>query len=104
MAAVAKMRTLVPRTLTVFALMAWQGGFLFYAAFVVRIGQGVLGSHFAQGMITQQVTVALNGVGAAALALMVVDALRADRLRRALWGAMALLLGALFLLHRRMDG
>ena len=83
--------------------MIWQGGFLFYAAIVVRIGQRVLGSHFAQGEITQQVTIALNGVGAAALTAMVPELLRGERLRRLLWGAMLALLVALFVLHRRLD-
>jgi hypothetical protein len=89
------------------ALMVWQGGFTFYAAAVVPIGQRVLGSHLSQGLITQEVTRALNGVGVAALALMGAEAFFASRDTRlplkALWGMLAVLLGALFALHVQMD-
>ena len=44
------------RFLVVQALLLWQGGFLFYAAFVVPAGTEVLGSAAAQGAITVRAT------------------------------------------------
>jgi hypothetical protein len=55
--------------LVVQSLLLWQGGFLFYAAFVVPAGTEVLGSAAAQGAITVRATAALNVCGVAALAL-----------------------------------
>src|SRR5437899_2231150 len=48
------------------ALMFWQGGFTFYAAVVVPIGQEELGSHESQGFITRGVTNYQNRAGAIA--------------------------------------
>jgi hypothetical protein len=61
------MTCFVRRFLVLIALMFWQGGFLFYAAVVVPIGQSVLGSHLEQGMITRQVTTYLNLAGCISL-------------------------------------
>src|SRR5260370_16274673 len=64
------MPTLVRRVLVLAALMFWQGGFTFYAAVVVPVGQDVLGSHLAQGFITRQVTNYLNLAGGLALGIL----------------------------------
>jgi hypothetical protein len=97
----------VRRLLALFALMGWQGGFTFYAAAVVPIGQRVLGSHLAQGLITREVTWALNLWGALALFALALETwgppLPRPRALRVLWTAMAGALAALFLLHARMN-
>jgi hypothetical protein len=90
--------------------MFWQGGFTFYAAVVVPVGQDVLGSHLAQGFITRQVTYFLNWAGAVCLLPLAWDiiALRDPSSGRSwrwfLWITMAAILGALFALHSRLDG
>jgi hypothetical protein len=100
---------LLRRSALVTALMFWQGGFTFYAAVVVPIGQQVLGSHFAQGLITRQVTIWLNLAGMAALILMAWDLATAQSLtlnrlgRWAAWSAMLILLVVLFWLHQYLD-
>ena len=104
------MMTLLRRFCVVIALMFWQGGFTFYAAVVVPIGQQVLGAHFEQGLITRRVTVYLNLAGLAALLPLAWDMLStADTLRWRCWarwlawaGMLATLL-VLFWLHPRMD-
>lgn len=95
------------RALVVIALMFWQGGFMFYSAIVVPIGQEVLGSHLDQGFITRRVTNYLNLVGVVALLPMFWDvcACRAGP-RRWRWAALAGLVGALAVLawmHVRLD-
>jgi hypothetical protein len=101
---------LVRRFLVLVALMFWQGGFLFYAAVVVPVGQRVLGSHLRQGFITREVTWYLNLSGAAALAVLLWDALASGdrsawrrRLRSLSWVGMAVAQGGLFWLHDRLD-
>jgi hypothetical protein len=101
---------LLRRLLVVSALMFWQGGFTFYAAVVVPVGQEVLGTHFKQGRITRRVTFYLNLAGAAALLPLAWDAAAsADRsaLRRRLrWlalGGMAAGQALLFWLHPQLD-
>ena len=66
------MLTLLRRFSVIAALMFWQGGFTFYAAVVVPIGQENLG-HEEQGFITREVTNYLNLAGAAALLLLAWD-------------------------------
>jgi hypothetical protein len=97
------------RFLVMAALSFWQGGFTFYAAVVVPVGQQVFG-HLRQGFITRQVTVYLNLAGAAALLVLVWDLLAARdpaRWRRMLlrgsWVGMLLTLLWLVWLHPRMD-
>jgi hypothetical protein len=92
------------------ALVFWQGGFTFYAAVVVPVGQAVLESHFEQGLITRQVTGWLNLAGAAALPLMALDlvatrdkAMRCCWARWAAWASMLMLLLALFWLRPHLD-
>lgn len=104
------MQTLLRRLLVLAALMFWQGGFVFYAAVVVPVGQEVLGSHREQGFITRRVTVYLNLAGGGALVLLAWDAAvsgevsrRRYRARWLAWLGMALLLALLVWLHPRLD-
>jgi hypothetical protein len=94
------------RFLVLVALMFWQGGFLFYAAVVVPIGQSVLGSHFEQGMITRQVTTYLNLAGCVSLFILGWD-IRASKAfsrrgRLISWTVMAICLVALMALHEHL--
>ena len=104
------MGTLARRFLVLAALMFWQGGFTFYAAVVVPVGQDVLGSHLEQGFITRQVTQYLNLAGAVALLLLVLDLVApqregpwARRLRWLLWLGMVATLAVLAWLHPHID-
>lgn len=95
------------RFLVVAALMFWQGGFTFYSAVVVPIGQEMFGKR--QGFLTREVTDYLNLSGAVALLLLAADvAVVRDRaarrwLRWAAWGVMAAGLALLVWLHPHMD-
>jgi hypothetical protein len=94
------------RFLALQALLAWQGGFFFYAAVVVPIGTDILGSAAAQGTITQQVTNWLNRIGVVALAVLAWDVAVTPPYRRrrwATWAGMAALLAVLFFLHTVLD-
>src|SRR5438128_6369357 len=104
------MQTLLRRFLVLAALMFWQGGFTFYAAVVVPVGQQELGSHLQQGFITRQVTNYLNLSGAAALVLLAWDVLvsrdrsKARRWTRwTAWAGMLVTLVALAWLHQRLE-
>jgi hypothetical protein len=104
------MVTLLRRLLVVAALMFWQGGFTFYAAVVVPVGQEVLGSHLNQGLITRRVTNYLNLAGAVCLLPLAWDAAAApDRSARRRWLrwltvlGLALGLALLAWLHSRLD-
>jgi hypothetical protein len=99
------------RFLVLAALMFWQGGFTFYAAVVVPVGQHVLGSHLEQGLITRRVTPYLNLAGTVALLALAWDtaATRDPTVHRRwwrwlAWAGMLLTLGALAWLHPRLDG
>jgi hypothetical protein len=92
------------------ALMFWQGGFTFYAAVVVPIGQGVLQSHLEQGFITRQVTNYLNVSGAVALLCLAWDGMASKdpaairrRVRWIAWLVMVLSLAMLVWLHGSLD-
>jgi len=97
------------RFLVIQALALWQGGFLFYAAFVVPVGTSVLGSSADQGAITRRVTDYLNACGIAALLVCLWDLTRGhrggalSRWRWLLWLGMALILGGLVALHVLME-
>ena len=98
------------RFLVVQALLLWQGGFLFYAAFVVPVGTEVLGSPAAQGAITTRVTEALNVVGVVALAVLAWDlAVTRDPSQRRTatrwwcWAVAAVCQFLLFVLHHLLD-
>jgi len=92
------------RFLAVQAFVLWQGGFLFYAGFVVPAGTRVLGSAEGQGRITARVSDSLNVCGAIALGLMLADMIRGrSRMRFVLWFAMVVLQIGLFHLHLELD-
>jgi hypothetical protein len=100
---------LLRRYLVLAALFFWQGGFTFYAAVVVPVGQEVFG-HRDQGFITRKVTVFLNLSGAAASTVLAWDLLgkrdpsRCRRWARAgLWLVLVGTLAVLFVLHGRLD-
>ncbi len=60
------------RFLVVQILLLWQGGFLFYAAFVVPAGTQLLGAG-GQGAITTRVTDSLNAIGIAGVAILALE-------------------------------
>ena len=97
------------RFLSLVALIFWQGGFTFYAAVVVPIGQRVLGSHLEQGFITREVTWHMNIAGAVALAVLAFElfasrqAQQLVKWRWALWIGMACGLLALVVEHPILD-
>lgn len=102
------MLTIFRRVFLLWLLMFWQGGFLFYGAAVVSIGSDVLGSDFAQGLITRRVAVALNLTGLAVLLAWTWD-LAAERQTRvkgrwAIWAFLMLTLAVLGWLHPQMNG
>lgn len=104
------MSALLRRFLVLVALLFWQGGFTFYAAVVVPVGQAELGSHLEQGFITRRVTNYLNLSGAVALIVLAwevtasQDRSRSRRWARWItWSGMAGTLVALIWLHQRLD-
>jgi hypothetical protein len=103
-------RKIVRRGLVLAVLLFWIGGFTFYAAVVVPVGQEVLGSHRKQGFVTRQITHYLNLAGAVALVPLAWDTAvsrtgspRRRRARWAAWLGMGLTLGLLVWLHVRLD-
>lgn len=97
------------RFVVLIALFFWQGGFTFYAAVVVPVGQDVFG-HRRQGFVTRRVTVYLNLAGAVALPVLLWDLLAAAeaskwrrRSRWFLWAIMLLTLLWLQQLHGQLD-
>jgi hypothetical protein len=99
--------TLARRLLLLWALLFWQGGFLFYGSVVVPVGSRILGSEHEQGFVTRSVTNYLNIAGAVALAFWGLDLLAepgaSRRTRWLLWGLLVLTLGLLAWLHVRLD-
>src|ERR1700750_448327 len=95
------------RAVLLWFFMFWQGGFLFYGAIVVAIGSDVLGSDFAQGLITRRVALALNLTGIAVLVDWISDLLveRQTRVRRrwSMWVFLLLTIAVLDRLHPQMD-
>ncbi len=92
------------------ALSLWQGGFLFYTAFVVPVGTQVLGAASAQGMITARVTDSLNAIGVVGLALIAWELnYGRDRSPRRIgtrwwcWAVMLVCQWLLFYLHQLLD-
>jgi hypothetical protein len=88
----------------------WQGGFLFYAAVVVPIGQEVLTSGTTQGFITRHVSVYLNVGGAVALLPLLADVLAGSEKNRLLkglrlftWAGLAMTLALLVWMHPHVD-
>ena len=110
-------RRIIPGTMTaplhrfllVQTLLLWQGGFLFYAAFVVPAGTKLLGAA-GQGAVTARVTDALNAVGAVGLATFALElSLTRDPNRRRTacrwwtWGVALTCQGLLVYLHLLLD-
>jgi hypothetical protein len=103
------------RILRRFALLSlmgwWLGGLTLYTTAVIRNAHRVIGNHTRVGFVTQAVTLELQWIGAAALALMLWDGLASwrpsgRRLRWALaasWSVAALAHAGLFLLHAQLD-
>lgn len=105
------MARLFLRCLTLFALAMWFGGFTFYTAVVVRVGDRVLESRMDQGFVTQQVTDWLNLIGLMTLAILIFDLAAhwkpsTKRLRlamSALWLVMVIAVGFLYVVHGDLD-
>ena len=102
--------TMLRRYLVLVTLMFWQGGFTFYSAVVVHVGNEVLGSHLEQGLVTRSVTNYLNLAGVVALVLMGWEiasandpSVRRRWLRWALWAVLVLALVLLAWMHLRLD-
>ena len=100
----------VRRFLVFQAFLLWQGGFLFYASFVVPAGTEVLGSAASQGAITTRVADALNACGVAGLVVIAWDlATTRDPIRRRTtarwwcWAVAAVCQGLLIVLHLCLD-
>jgi len=96
---------LARRGVALAACAVWLGGLTFYALVVVPVGTEVLGGPVAQGFVTQAVTVRLNLVALAALAVLAWNAF-ALRERRPIVGTWAVMLAAqalLFALHPNLD-
>jgi len=101
--------TFFRRFLVLAALMFWQGGFTFYAAVVVPVGQRLFGDEM-QGSVTRQVTNYLNLSGGIALLVLAWDAAAAGspsplyrRARWLAWVGMATTLALLIWLHGYME-
>jgi hypothetical protein len=97
------------RCLTVFALMFWQGGFVFYAAVVVPVAMSILEPPALQSFVTLAVTRYLNLAGASTLAILALevwltpDVSTRRRISRWLcWLLMTAALVALFLVHPQL--
>ena len=102
--------TAIRRYFVVLSLMLWQGGFLFYSAFVVPVGTEILGTAAAQGAITARVTDTLNLCSLPALALLAWDQAvsrdprkRRTALRWCGWGIAGGCQIALFVVHQMLD-
>ncbi len=99
------------RFLAACGLAVWLGGFTFYGAVVIPMGEQVLGSHRPVGFITQQVSEWLNLIGVVALVLLLANMAAEWRglsgWRKlglaATWLIMAVGLAALFALHPSLD-
>lgn len=91
-------------------LLVWQGGFLFYTAFVVPVGTSVLGGAAAQGVITARVTDTMNLIGVIALAMTAWELNygrdrepRRTAIRWWCWAVALLCQGLLFYCHQLLD-
>jgi hypothetical protein len=102
--------TLFRRFLVLFALLAWQGGGVFYAGVVVPIGRRVLHDQIElQTVITRDTTWRLNWMGVGAVLLLALDLETGDPSRRrrwlraGCWAGIALSQLGLLLLHARLS-
>ncbi len=99
------------RWLVLVVFSIWFGGFTFYSAIVVPIGNDVLESDILQGLVTQRVTTWLNSFGAGVALLLAIDLWLTRRAAsRRLVGAatttlaiLAASLPVLALLHAELD-
>lgn len=104
------MLLLVRRILVVAAYAFWIGGLTFYGAVVIPISTRVVGGHTLQGLVTQQVTRAVNLLAVPALAVLLWNLLAEfgplSRFRRAaLLATWCLMLGtqvALVSMHAKL--
>jgi hypothetical protein len=101
--------TTLRRFLILAALMFWQGGFTFYAAVVVPVGQQTLGSE-SQSQVTRRVTNYLNLAGVAALPILAWDIWSVQGAggsrrvwRWTMWSGMTSSMALLIWLHLRLD-
>jgi hypothetical protein len=105
--------TLLARTLALWALVFWLGGFTFYSAVVIPVLHDRLGSSLEAGLVTQRVTDALNMLGVATIILGWVVTLMKDpyqgpgtkgrRLAQVALGVTSACLAILIALHRVLD-
>ncbi len=94
------------RLLLLWALLFWQGGFMFYGGVVIPVGSAILSSDQEQARITRSVTNYLNLAGAVALAAWGWDVFAergGRRLRWLFWCLLLFTLGLQALLHLRLD-
>jgi hypothetical protein len=104
-------RRIALRVVVALLFAIWWGGFTFYAAVAVPIGQRILGSATAQGFVTQPVTDRLNVIATIVIAVLCWNLVFARRgtsptVRRVLvvsWAVLALAQVALIVLHPRLD-
>ena len=102
---------IIHRVFLIASFAMWFGGFGFYVSFVVPVGTDVLGSAFAQGMITRQVSHWLNVVSAVAFAAMLIESgldwnPKSLSIWRVQFGLWILMIGSLFTLaglHPMLD-
>jgi hypothetical protein len=99
--------TITRRSVLLFALMFWQGGFMFYGAVTVPIMRARLGAGPDRSLITQQVTQWMNLAGTLAILAMFADLwaspLERKRWRWIAWLAMALPQPIVIFLHRELS-
>ena len=111
----ATVRSLALRWVALVALSVWFGGFTFYSAVVIPVLDDVMGRAETGSLVTRDVTVTLNRIGAATLAawwalLAAERGLGCPRARSGRAGLVLVdtaLMGLLFLMHaelgRRLD-
>lgn len=87
------------RLATFWAIAVWQGGFVFYSGFVIKIGSRELNSDLEQGFITRRVTLELEKLGWIALVIWAVSLCGTRFSRRFPKMTAAVLWCAIFALH-----
>jgi hypothetical protein len=91
----------------VFALMFWQGGFMFYGAVTLPVVRELLGNMPERSLITQHVTQWMNLFGTLAILATFIDLyaspLPRKRWRLAAWLGMALPQPLLIFMHHEMS-
>lgn len=87
------------RLATFWAIAIWQGGFVFYTGFVVKIGSWELKSALTQGFITRLVTLKLENLGWIALVIWAISLWGTRFSRQSLRTTAAVLWCAILALH-----